>query len=92
MTGAANRSIPEPFSVIASKNDIEGALKDLREQGAQIRVDEVSDTDLVYIATIWNCLNRLRKTCLSKGQVADLMTAYLGFDEVAGWYSDVTKR
>lgn len=92
MTGAASRGIPEPFSVIASKKDIEEALKDLREQGARIRIDEVADADLVYIATIWNCLNHLQKKCLSKGQVAELMTAYLGFDEIADWYSDVTKK
>lgn len=92
MTGATNRSIPEPFSIIAAKKDIEGALKDLREQKARICVDDIADSDLVYIGTIWSCLNHLRETCLSKGQVAELMTAYLGFDEVAGWYSDVTKK
>lgn len=92
MTGATNRSIPESFSVIADKKDIEGALKDLREQKARIRVDDIADSDLVYIGTIWNCLNHLRKTCLSKNQVAELMTAYLGFDEVAAWYHEATRE
>jgi hypothetical protein len=88
MTGATNRSIPEPFSILASKKDIEAALKDLREQKARIRVDDIADSDLVYIGTIWSCLNHLQKTCLSKNQVAELIAAYLGFDEVAAWYRD----
>lgn len=80
----AKRPTLGTFSTTPSEADIAEAIKDIKGD-ARIDVDRISDRNLIYIATVWHCLNQLRRT-LSKGSIADLMVAYLGIDEVAYWW------
>ncbi len=73
------------FGTTPTLSDLAEARNLARE--CPISLDRIRDDELVRIATVWACFNELRRR-LSKEEIADLLVAYLGADEIADWYSD----
>lgn len=73
------------FSTTPTDADVAEARKDLARE-YPIPLENIRDDELVRIATVWACFNELRRR-FSKDEIADLLVAYLGCDEVIPWYS-----
>lgn len=56
---------PVSFPILASEKDVLEVMDDLKKQGARINLENIDANDFIYIATVWICLNHLKKKPLA---------------------------
>jgi hypothetical protein len=78
---------PKAFTVLAKDADIKEAIKDVWQETTGADIERLSEEDMIHIATIWHCLNMLRRHGVSHGELGEILYTYFGADRLVPWKS-----
>jgi len=78
------KELPEAFTVLAYDADVKEAIKDVWRETTGAGIERISEEEMIYLATIWHCLNKLRRK-FSHGELIEILHTYFGADRIVPW-------